>query len=131
MGTVVQPAGWPRPRGYAHGMSAQGRILAIGGQIGVHPAERELSRGLLSQFAQCLDNVIEVVQAAGGQASDVISLTIFVTDQRQYHAASKEIGKAWRDRFGKHYPAMALVQVGALMEPRAVIEIQGLAVISS
>lgn len=129
MARVIQPKGWPRPRGYANGMLASGRLLAIGGQIGGRPPDMELPRGLAPQFAQCLDNVIAVVTTAGGQPTDVISMTIYVTDQRQYLAIKRDIGAAWRARFGTHYPAMALVEVKALMEPHALVEIQALAVL--
>lgn len=126
---VIQPKGWPRPRGYANGILASGRFLAVAGQIGGKPPSMELPRGLVPQFAQCLNNVVAVVERAGGEPLHVVSMTIFVTDQRQYHSASKEIGKAWRARFGKHYPAMTLVEVKALMEPHALVEIQAMAVL--
>jgi enamine deaminase RidA (YjgF/YER057c/UK114 family) len=125
----VQPKGWPRPRGYANGMIASGRTLAIGGQVGATPPGMALCRGLVAQFAQAVDNVIAVVRAAGGTPTDVISMTIFVTEMAQYLAASREIRTAWSERFGNHYPAMALVEVKGLIEPEAVVEIQGLAVI--
>lgn len=89
----------------------------------------ELPRGFVEQFAQAVDNVLAVVAAAGGKPTDVISLTIFVTDQRPYQAATKAVGAAWRERFGSHYPAMALVEVKALLEPGALVEIQGLAAV--
>ena len=130
MARVIQPKGWPRPRGYSHGMVAPGRLLAIAGQIGNQPASMDMPRGLVPQFAQCLDNIVQVVNSAGGAATDIISMTIFVTDQRQYHAASADIGTAWRKRFGKHFPAMTLVEVKALMEPHALVEIQALAVLA-
>jgi enamine deaminase RidA (YjgF/YER057c/UK114 family) len=129
MPTVIQPRNWPRPRGYANGIAATGRIVAVGGQIGGRPPAMELPREFAAQFVQAVDNVIEVVRAAGGQPPDIVSMTIFVTDQRPYHAAMKEIGDAWRERFGKHFPAMALVEVKGLMEPRAQVEIQAMAVI--
>jgi enamine deaminase RidA (YjgF/YER057c/UK114 family) len=110
-------------------MVAAGRMLAVGGQIGGRPPSMELARGMTAQFAQCLDNVLAVVDAAGGRAKDVISMTIYVTDRRAYSAATKEIGAAWRDRFGTHYPAMALVEVTGLLEPEALVEIQALAVL--
>jgi len=125
---VVQPSGWPRPRGYANGMIATGRLLAIGGQVGAPPGG-PLPRGFVAQFAQAVDNVLAVVAAAGGAPGDVVSLTLFVLDQRPYAAATQEIGEAWRQRFGHHYPAMALVEVKGLIEPEALVEIQGLAVI--
>ena len=129
MAQNVQPKGWPRPRGYANGMQASGRLLAIGGQVGARPPGMAMERGLVAQFGQAIENVITVVQAAGGEATDVISLTIFVTDLPQYLGASHDIRLAWRERFANHYPAMALVEVKALIEPEALVEIQGLAVI--
>jgi enamine deaminase RidA (YjgF/YER057c/UK114 family) len=129
MGDVTQPKGWPRPRGYANGMAAEGRLLAIGGQVGGRPPGMALARGLTAQFAQAIDNVLAVVRTAGGKASDVVSLTIFVTDLGQYQAGTQAIREAWRERFGDHYPAMALVEVKGLIDPEALVEIQGLAVL--
>jgi enamine deaminase RidA (YjgF/YER057c/UK114 family) len=129
MADVIQPKGWPRPRGYANGMLAAGRLLAIGGQVGSKPPGMTLVRGLLPQFAQAMDNVIAVVKAAGGKPSDVVSLTIFVTDLGQYQAATRAIREAWSQRFGNHYPAMALVEVKSLIDHDALVEIQGFAVL--
>jgi len=129
MPDLIQPKGWPRPIGYSHGVAATGRLLAIAGQIGGKPPKMELPRGFAAQFTQALHNVVAVVHAAGGKPTDVISLTIFVTDQRQYHAATEEVGKAWQEIFGKHYPAMALVEVKGLIDAEAVVEMQGLAAI--
>lgn len=130
MSQVIQPPGWPRPRGFSNGIVASGRMLAIGGQIGGKPPTMELARGLTAQFAQCLDNVIAVLEAAGAQPRDVASMTIYVTDRRRYHEATKDIGAAWRLRFGDHYPAMALVEVSGLLEPEALVEIQAWAVMA-
>ncbi len=128
MSEVVQPASWPRPRGYAHGRLGAGRLLAIAGQIGSEPG-MTLPSGFLAQFARAIDNVLEVVQTAGGAPTDLLSLTLYVTDLRQYRAATAELGAAWRARFGTHYPAMALVEVKGLLDPKALVEIQGLAVL--
>ena len=129
MPDLIQPKGWPRPKGYAHGVVASGRVLAIAGQIGGKPPKMEIPRGFAAQFGQALENVSAVVHAAGGKPTDIISMTIFVTDQRQYHAAAEEVGTAWQKVFGKHYPAMALVEVKGLIDAEAVVEMQGLAVI--
>ncbi len=110
-------------------MAASGRVLAIAGQIGGKPPKMELPRGFAAQFAQALANVLAVVSAAGGHAEHLLSLTIYVTDQRLYHSASDEVGAAWRKLFGSHYPAMALVEVKGLIDAEALVEIQGLAVI--
>ena len=130
MPTVIQPKGWPRPRGYANGMLASGRLLAIGGQVGSRPPGMTLARGLVPQFAQAIDNVIAVVRAAGGTPTDIISLTIFVTELDQYVASTQEIRKVWQERLGNHYPAMALIGARALLDTQALVEIQGLAVIA-
>ena len=129
MSEAILPKGWPRPKGYTHGVAATGRVLAIAGQIGGKPPKMEVCRGFAAQFGQALANALTVVQAAGGQAKDVISLTIFVIDQRQYHAATEEVGQVWKEVFGTHYPAMALVEVKGLIDAEALVEIQGLAVI--
>jgi enamine deaminase RidA (YjgF/YER057c/UK114 family) len=129
MADVIQPKGWPRPRGYANGIVASGRLLAIGGQVGARPPSMVLARGLVAQFAQALDNVVQVVRAAGGTAEDVVSLTLFVTDLSQYQSATRDIRDAWRTRFGSYYPAMALVEVKGLIDPEALVELQGLAVV--
>jgi enamine deaminase RidA (YjgF/YER057c/UK114 family) len=129
MPSVIQPKGWPRPRGYANGMLASGRLLAIGGQVGSRPPGMALARGLVAQFAQAVDNVVTVVRAAGGAPTDIVSLTIFVTDLDQYVGSTQEIRSVWRERLGNHYPAMALIGVRALLDAEALVEIQGLAVL--
>ena len=129
MAEVIKPKGWPTPPGYANGILAAGKLLAIGGQVGSRPPNMTLVRGLVEQFAQALDNVVTVVRTAGGAPADIVSLTIFVTDLGEYLAASREIRAAWLKRMGKYYPAMALVEVKALLDAEAVVEIQGLAVI--
>jgi len=129
MAQVIKPKGWPTPPGYANGILAAGKLLAIGGQVGSRPPGMKLVRGLVEQFAQALDNVVTVVRTAGGAPADIVSLTIFVTDLGEYLAASREIRAAWLKRMGKYYPAMALVEVKALLDAEAVVELQGLAVI--
>ncbi len=126
---TIEVPGWPRPRGYANGMAARGELLAIAGEIGWDAREVIVSDEFGAQFRQALANVVAVVEAAGGRPSDLISLTVYVTDKREYIAAIAEVGQAWRELIGKHYPTMALVQVAALLEDRAKVEIQGLAVL--
>jgi enamine deaminase RidA (YjgF/YER057c/UK114 family) len=127
----IQPAGWAPPRGYSNGMIGGGRMLAIAGQIAWDADCKIVSDEIGAQFRQCLENVIEIVRTAGGLPDDVVSLTIYVVDKQRYIAATKEIGTAWRELFGRHYPAMALVEVKSLLEDRAQVEIQGLALLSS
>jgi enamine deaminase RidA (YjgF/YER057c/UK114 family) len=126
---IIQPPGWPRPRGYSNGMAARGELLAIAGQIGWDEHERLVSPEFLPQWAQALRNVAAVLHAAGGGPEHLVSLTIYVTDKRQYLAAGAELGRTFREVMGKHYPTMALVQVADLLEPGALVEIQGLAVL--
>jgi enamine deaminase RidA (YjgF/YER057c/UK114 family) len=123
----IQPHGWPRPRGYSNGMAARGELLAVAGMIGWDAQERLVSDEFVPQFRQALANVCDVVRAAGGQPQHILSLTIYVTDKHAYIAALREVGEAYRALLGKHYPAMALVQVAALLEDRAKVEIQALA----
>ena len=123
---VVVP-GWPKPIGYANGWIADGRVLHVGGQIGWTPDGKFLARDLVNQFAQALDNVLAVVKAAGGEATSVASMTVYVTSMDDYRASRNPLGRIWRERFGSHYPAMALVAVAALFEREAVVEIQAVA----
>jgi enamine deaminase RidA (YjgF/YER057c/UK114 family) len=120
---------WPAPRGYANGRTGRGRAVHIAGQIGWDAGGAFVADALVPQFAQALDNVLAVVRAAGGAPEDLASMTVYVTDIAAYRGAGKELGAAWRARLGKHFPAMALVAVTALVEPRAVVEIQATAYI--
>ena len=126
---IVQPAGWPTPKGYANGVVTRGRTLHVGGQIGWDAEGRSTSNDLPGQFAQALDNVLAIVTAAGGSATDIARMTVYVTDLPAYRAEQRAIGRAWRDRLGKHFPAMALVGVTGLVETEALIEIEAVAVL--
>ncbi|MEM6291626.1 MAG: RidA family protein [Myxococcota bacterium] len=127
--TTILPEGWPRPKGYANGMTARGTLLAVAGQIGWDATEVIVSDDFVPQFRQALGNVVDVVKAAGATHEAIISLTIYVTDKHAYLGAIKDVGAAYRDLMPKHYPSMALVQVSALVEDRAQVEIQALAVL--
>jgi enamine deaminase RidA (YjgF/YER057c/UK114 family) len=126
---TVQPEDWPRPSGYSNGAMAQGGLLAVAGQIGWNERGEFASDDLVEQAAQALRNVLAVVQAAGGSATDVIRLTWYITDKDAYRAAAAQLGRVYRELFGAHYPAMTLVQVAALLEDRAKVEIEATAVI--
>lgn len=126
---TILPPGWPRPKGYSNGVAARGEVLAIAGMIGWDAQERLVSPEFLPQFRQALDNVRAVVEAAGGAPEHIISLTIYVTDKQLYCAALAEVGAAYRAVLGRTFPTMALVQVADLLEPGALVEIQGLAVL--
>jgi enamine deaminase RidA (YjgF/YER057c/UK114 family) len=124
--------GWPTPKGYSNGRIGTGRVLEVGGQIGwttemQFPARDTAEARFVAQFAQTLDNVISVVRAAGGDVTDIATMTAYVTDMAVYRSARKELAAVWRERLGKHFPAMALVAVTALFEPEAVVEIQAVA----
>lgn len=125
--TPVEVPGWPVPRGYANGMVGAGRTLCVAGQIGWDANGVFHTDDLIAQFDQALANVVAVVTAAGAAVTDIASMTVYVTDIVGYRARTKELGPVWRARLGKHFPAMALVAVTALVEPRALVEIQAVA----
>jgi enamine deaminase RidA (YjgF/YER057c/UK114 family) len=123
----ISVPGWPAPRGYANGRTGRGGVVHVAGQIGWDEHGSFGTGELVSQFARALDNVIAVVRAAGGAPEDIAAMTVYVTDVAAYRGAQKELGAAWRGRLGKHFPAMALVAVSALVEPAAVVEISATA----
>src|SRR4051812_4236134 len=126
---VITPSFFPKPRGYSNGILAQGRLLHIAGQIGWDKDARIVSPDFAVQFLQSLDNVIAVVREAGGATEHLVKLLAFVTDLDAYRAATTAIGEGWRARMGKHYPAMSLVKVAGLLEPGALCEIEGVAML--
>jgi enamine deaminase RidA (YjgF/YER057c/UK114 family) len=130
MAAPVHPDGWVKPRGYSNGMRATGDLLAVAGQIAWDAQARLVGETFAEQFHQALANVVAVVRAAGGTPEDLISLTVYVTDRAEYIAGLSAVGEAYRALMGRHYPAMALVQVAGLLEVGAKVEIQGLAVLS-
>ncbi len=127
---AVQPDGWARPRGYVNGMVGEGRWLQVAGQVGWEADCTFATDDFIAQFAKALDNVLAIVVAAGGYVDGLASMTVFVTDIAEYRARAKELGPIWRERLGSHYPAMALVAVSALVEPRAKVEILATALLS-
>lgn len=126
---VVHPEGWARARGYANGVVAEGRILAIGGQIGWTAAQKFEAKDFVGQFDQTLANVVAIVRAAGAEPTAIVQLSCYVTDLDAYRQSAPQLGDIWRKHMGRHYPAMALVGVVGLVEPQALIEIEGLAVL--
>ncbi|MEO1365704.1 MAG: RidA family protein [Acidobacteriota bacterium] len=126
---IVNPPSLGAPRGYANGVLAPAgsRLLMVAGQIAWDGDQRIVSDDFTAQFAQALRNVVAVVEAAGGGAEHLGSLTLYVTDKGEYLAATREVGTAYREICGRHFPAMALVEVRGLLDPRAKVEIQGLA----
>ena len=129
----VEPEGWERPRGYANGVVAPpgARLLFVAGQI-AWDADQVLVGGqdFVAQFRKALRNVLVVVDAAGGAATDLVSCTVYVKDKHAYLAATRELGAVWKELVGRHYPAMALVEVRDLLEEGALVEIQAVAAVS-
>lgn len=126
--TVINPPGLAPPHGFSHGIVAQGRLLFVAGQIGWNAKAEIVSDRFVDQFDQALANILAVVFEAGGTATSIVRLTIFVVDKSEYLGAQREIGERYRARMGKHYPAMTLVEVRSLLEPRARVEIEATAV---
>ena len=126
---VIMPSHFPKPRGYSNGIVATGRLLYVAGQIAWDKDARIVSPDFATQFLQALDNVIAVVREAGGATEHMVKLLAFVTDLDAYRAATPAIGEGWRSRMGKYYPAMSLVKVAGLLEPGALVEIEGVAML--
>jgi enamine deaminase RidA (YjgF/YER057c/UK114 family) len=126
---ILQPSGWARPRGYANGIAASGRIVFIAGQIGWDEQCRFQTDELAGQVRQALANVLQVLAEAGGRPEHIARMTWYVTDKRAYLDAARAIGQIYRELMGNHYPAMTAVQVSALIEDRAQVEIEATAVI--
>ena len=127
--TPVNPETLARPRGYSNGMKGNGDVLFVAGQIGWDRNGHMVSPDFVAQFAQALDNVLEVVWKAGGGPESVGRLTLYVTDKAEYRRCAKAVGEAYRARMGKHFPAMALVEVKSLLEDDAKVEIEATAIL--
>jgi enamine deaminase RidA (YjgF/YER057c/UK114 family) len=127
---VLQPPGWPRPRGYANGIAAEGGTLVfVAGQIGWDATGAFPAADLAGQVRQTLTNVLAVVAEAGGRPEHIARMTWYVTDREEYLASARDIGAAYRSLMGGHYPAMAVVEVSALVEAQARVEIEATAVV--
>ncbi len=126
---VLQPPDWPRPRGYANGMSARGRLLCLAGQIGWDASERLAGDDFVSQARQALRNIVELLACDGAGPEHLVRLTWYVVDRHDYLANAAALGAVYREILGRHYPAMTAVQVVALIEPGAVVEIEATAVV--
>jgi len=128
MNRVLLPEGWPRPKGYANGIAAQGRMVFVAGQIGWTP-EGVFPTGFGAQFRQTLENTLAVLAEGGAGPEHIVRMTWFVVDREEYLADLREVGAAWRELIGPHYPAMAVVEVKGLIEAEARLEIETTAVI--
>ena len=132
MKKLINPAHFPKPRGYTNGVvCAPGRFLYIAGQVAFDKEARIVSPDFATQFLAALDNVIDVVRTAGGGSEHIVKLLAFVTDLDKYRDAQRTIGEGWRARMGDYWPAMSLVKVSGLIEPGALVEIEGTAVLPS
>lgn len=127
--TILQPVGWAKPKGYANGVAAEGRLVFVGGQIGWNGHCQFETDDFVGQVSQTLQNIVDVLAAGGARPEHVVSLTWYVTDKREYLANLAAMGKVYREIMGRHFPAMAVVQVTALVEDRAKVEIQATAVV--
>lgn len=126
---ILLPAQWPRPKGYSNGIVAQGRQIFVAGQIGWNSDGRFTSARLPDQVKQCLQNILAVLAEAPGRPEHIVRLTWYLTSREEYLSQLKEIGAAYREVMGTHYPAMTAVQVAGLMEADAKVEIEATAVI--
>ncbi len=126
---LLQPEGWPRPKGYSNGVSASGRLVFTAGVIGWDTDEKLVSESLSCQFEQIVKNTLAILAEAGAGPEHIVRMTWYVTDRDEYVAHLSEIGATWRAYCGRHYPAMAVVAVSELVEPGAKIEIETTAVI--
>lgn len=128
--TTINPASLGLPKGYSNGILVEGgSILFVAGQIGWDNQQRIVSDDFVEQFAQALENVLAVVREAGGGATNIARLLIFVTNKQEYIASLKEVGAVYRQVIGNHYPAMALVEISSLVEDLAKVEIEAIAAI--
>ncbi|MEJ1160870.1 RidA family protein [Prosthecomicrobium sp. N25] len=129
MHEILQPEGWTKPVGYANGVAARGRMVFVGGQVGWNRFSEFETDDLVGQVRQTLQNVVDVLREAGAGPEHITSMTWYFIDKREYLDNLKGIGQAYREIVGRHYPAMAAVQVVALIEDRAKVEIQATAVV--
>ena len=127
---IIRPEGWPRAKGYAHGVSTRGRLVFVAGQVGWNPASEQFETDdFAEQTGQALRNVLAVLRAAVAEPGHITRMTWYITDKKSYSEARSAIGDVYRSLLGKHFPAMSVVEVKSLMEPRAKIEIEATAVV--
>lgn len=126
---AIQPPGWPRPKGYSNGMVAEGRLLVTGGLIGWDEQQRFPSGDFVDQVRQTLANTVSVLASGGALPEHIVRMTWYITNKREYLERQRELGTVYRETIGRHFPAMAVVEVAALLEDRAKVEIETTAVI--
>jgi len=125
----LQPPGWVRPSGYANGVAARGRTVYLSGMIGWDGLQQFHTSDFVGQVRQALRNIVEVLAEAGARPEHIVRMTWYIVDKREYLAAGHEIGAVYREIVGRHFPAMTAVQVAALIEERAKVEIEVTAVV--
>jgi len=130
MSRTILPDGWPRPSGYSNGIAATGEVLFVAGQIGRDETGKLVADTLILQVAQALRNIKAVITTAGGVPADIARFTWYVTDIDDYRNSTGAIGEIYREVMGKHFPAMALVEVTRLVDPGALVEIEATAVLT-
>jgi len=123
------PPGWPRPKGYSNAMAAHGRIVMTAGVVGWNAQQQFVEKTIVGQFAQTLRNILAILECDGASPKNIARMTCYVTSIDDYLAGAKEIGAAWKQIMGPHYPAMALVEVVRLVEHQAKVEIEAMAVV--
>lgn len=126
---ILLPPGWPRPHGYSNGIAAQGRMVFVAGQIGWDENQTIQTQRMAGQIEQTLKNTIAVLKEAGAQPRHIVRMTWYITSRDEYLDEIREIGSIWRAVIGKHYPAMAVIEISALIESRAKVEIETTAVV--
>jgi enamine deaminase RidA (YjgF/YER057c/UK114 family) len=126
---ILQPPGWARPKGFSNGISCRGNLVFISGQVGWTGQGEWKERSFAGQFRQALQNILDVLREAKGKPEHIVRLTWYVLDKHDYLSSMKEVGAAYRELMGRHYPTMAVVQVSGLVEDRARLEIEAMAVI--
>ena len=126
---LLHPGNWARTTGYSNGMAAEGRQVFVAGQVGWSARQEIVSDDFVAQVEQALQNVVEILAEADARPEHLVRLTWYITDKREYLARSSEVGQAYRRVIGRHFPAMTLVQVVALVEDRAKVEIEATAVV--
>ena len=129
MNKLLQPPGWAPPKGYANGVAARGTMVFVGGQVGWNAQQQFVSDDFIEQAGQALRNIVEILRAGGAEPEHMVRMTWYVTDRDEYNRRLGELGPVYRDAMGRNFPAMTCVQVAALVEPRAKVEIEVTAVI--
>src|SRR5262245_49683565 len=123
---MLHPKGWPQPKGYANGIKARGEMVIVGGMVG-WDAQGKFPQGFVAQTRQCLQNIAAVLAEGGAKPEHIVRLTLYVVDMEEYRACLAELGPAYREVMGRHFPAMALVEVKGLVEREARLEIEATA----